>query len=114
LPQIQSGKMIPLALAAPERSPMMPQVPTFAEQGVPNFSAEVWYGFLAPAGAPQNAVAALEREAAAFAKDPAVRDRLVKAGIEPVSTCGQAFASELASEVATYSRVAKSLNLKVE
>jgi tripartite-type tricarboxylate transporter receptor subunit TctC len=114
LAQIKAGKMTPLAVAAPERSRLLPDVPTFAEQGVPNFNAEVWYGLLAPAGTPGGVVRALEAQADGFAKDPAVRDRLVAAGIEPVSTCGAKFAKQLDAEIATYKHVAKALNLKVE
>jgi tripartite-type tricarboxylate transporter receptor subunit TctC len=111
---IRSGRLVALAVASEERSSLAPGIPTFAEQGVPGFDAEVWYGLLAPAGTPDIAVEALEREASAFARDPAVRDRLIAAGIEPVSTCGAAFTRELTEEIATYTRVARSLNLKVE
>ena len=111
---IRSGRLVALAVASEERSSLAPEIPTFAEQGVPGFDAEVWYGLLAPAGTPDIAVEALEREASAFARDPAVRDRLIAAGIEPVSTCGAAFTRELTEEIATYTRVARSLNLKVE
>ncbi|HZZ93675.1 MAG TPA: tripartite tricarboxylate transporter substrate-binding protein [Usitatibacter sp.] len=114
LAQIKAGKMVPLAVAAPERSRLVPDVPTFAEQGVARFNAEVWYGLLAPAATPEKVVSALEREADAMAKDPSAQDRLVAAGIEPVSVCGAAFATELTNEVETYKRVAKALNLKVE
>jgi tripartite-type tricarboxylate transporter receptor subunit TctC len=111
---IRAGKLVALAIAAPQRTPLAPDIPTFAEQGVANFSAEVWYALLAPAGTPEPALRALEREATAYAKDPGIRDRLVAAGIEPGATCGAAFASEIASEIATYSRVVKALNIKVE
>jgi tripartite-type tricarboxylate transporter receptor subunit TctC len=112
--QVKAGKLVPIAVAAPERSRLLPDVPTFAEAGVRGFSAEVWYGLLAPAGTPDAVVGALEKEADGFSKDAATRDRLVAAGIEPVLTCGAAFASQLAVEIATYSRVARALNIKVE
>ena len=114
LPYVKSGKVVALALAAPERSRLVPGVPTFAEAGVPGFDAEVWYALLAPAGTPAATVQALEREAEDFAKDRAVHDKLVSAGIEPVSICGPRFAQELDTEIATYKRVAKALNLKVQ
>ncbi len=114
MPYVRSGKLLALAVAAPERSRLVPGVPTFAEAGVPGFNAEVWYALLAPAGTPDAVVHALEGEAEGFAKDPAVHDRLVAAGIEPVSTCGAQFAKELDAEIATYKRVAKALKLKVE
>ena len=114
LPQINAGRVVPLAMAAPQRSPLAPDIPTFAEQGVTGFSAEVWYAMLAPAGTPAPVMRKLEQEASAFAKDNAIHDRLVAAGIEPAAICGAAFASELDQEIATYARVARALNLKVE
>jgi tripartite-type tricarboxylate transporter receptor subunit TctC len=114
LPYIKAGKVFALAVAAPERSRLVPDVPTFAEEGVAGFNAQVWYGLLAPAGTPDATMRALESEAGGFAKDPAIRDRLVAAGLEPASTCGAAFASELSTEIATNSRLAKALHLKVE
>jgi tripartite-type tricarboxylate transporter receptor subunit TctC len=112
--QVKAGKFVAIAVAADERSHLLPDVPTFAEGGVKGFTAEVWYALLAPAGTPEPAVRALERESDGFAKDPAMRDRLFAAGIEPVLTCGAAFAGQLNAEVATYTRVAKALNIKVE
>lgn len=52
LPMIQKGMVKPIAIAATQRSPLIPNVPTFAESGLPNFTADTWYGVLAPAGTP--------------------------------------------------------------
>ena len=114
LAQIKAGKLAAIAVASRQRSPLLPDVPTFAEAGVPGFEAEVWYALLAPAGTGEPVVRALEREADAFTKDAGVRDRLFGAGIETETTCGAAFAKQLDAEIATYTRVARSLNLKVE
>ena len=112
--QIKAGKLVPVAVAATERSPLLPDVPTFGEGGLAGFSADVWFGLLAPAGPPEPAMRALTAQADEFSKDAAVRGRLVAAGIEPVSTCGAAFAGRLDAEIATYSRLAKALDIKVE
>jgi len=112
--QVKGGKLVPVAVAAAERSRLLPDVPTFAEGGVSGFGAEVWYGLLAPAGTPEPVMRALTAQAGDFSRDAAVRDRLVAAGIEPVSTCGAAFAGQLSAEIATYARVAKALDIKVE
>jgi tripartite-type tricarboxylate transporter receptor subunit TctC len=114
LAQIKAGKLVAVAVASRQRSPLLPDVPTFAEAGVPGFEAEVWYALLAPAGTSEAIVRALEREAEGFTKDAAVRDKLFGAGIDTETKCGAAFAKQLDSEIATYTRVAKSLNLKVE
>lgn len=112
--QVKAGKLVAIAVAASERSRLLPDVPTFAEGGVQGFRAEVWYGLLAPAGTPETIVRALGSEAENFVKDSSVRERLLAAGIEPISICGAAFTRQLSAEIATYSRVAKALNIKVE
>jgi tripartite-type tricarboxylate transporter receptor subunit TctC len=114
LPHIKSGRVIAIAVAAKQRSALIPDVPTFDEGGVKGFYADAWYGVLAPAGTPDAVVRVLEREAVDFARQPAVRDKLAAAGLEPYSSCGETFAAQIAAEIATYSRVAKDLNLKVE
>jgi tripartite-type tricarboxylate transporter receptor subunit TctC len=112
--QIKGGKLVAIAVAADERSNLLPDVPTFAEGGVKGFTAEVWYGLFAPAGTPEAIVRSLEKEAEGFTKDSAARDRLLAAGIDPALMCGTAFGNQVATEIATYSRVAKALNIKVE
>ena len=114
LAQVKAGKLIAIAVASRQRTPQLADVPTFAEAGVPGFEAEVWYALLAPAGTSEAIVRTLEHEADAFTRDAAVRDKLFAAGIETESTCGAAFAKQLDAEIATYTRVARSLNLKVE
>ena len=114
LPQIKSGKLVPLAVATAHRTQLLPEVPTFEESGVPGLRGDVWYGLLAPAGTPDAVVRALQRESEDFSKQPAVREKLTAAGIEPVSTCGAAFSSRIATEAEAFTRVARRLNLKVE
>ncbi|MGE5616336.1 MAG: tripartite tricarboxylate transporter substrate binding protein [Bacillota bacterium] len=114
LPHIKAGKLVPIAVAAAARSRLLPDVPTFTEQGVPGFQAEVWYGLLAPAATPRPVLQALEREARGFSDDASIGERLVAAGIEPAATCGSAFSAQLATEIRTFKSVAQRLNLKVE
>lgn len=114
LPQIQSGKLRALAVGASKRSALAPDVPTFAEAGGGNYAADVWYGVLAPAGLPEPIAQALERTAAEFAKSAPTAEKLRGMGMEPESVCGNAFAGRVAQEVATYSQIAKALDLKAD
>ena len=114
LPQIQSGKLRALAVGAPQRSALVPDVPTFAEAGGGNYAADVWYGVLAPAGLPESIAQALERTAADFAKSPSAAEKLRGMGMEAESVCGNAFATRVAREVTTYSQIAKALDLKAD
>ena len=114
LPQIRSGKLTALAVASPRRSSLLPEVATFAEAGGGNYSADAWYGVLAPAGVPDAVVQKLERAASDFAKSAAAAEKLRGLGLDADSTCGKAFATQVEREVATYTQIAKDLDLKAE
>jgi tripartite-type tricarboxylate transporter receptor subunit TctC len=114
LPHIRSGKLKALAVAARQRSALLPEVPTFEEAGVKGFTIDTWYGLLAPAGTPTDALRVLAREATAFAQSPAIRERLAATGLEPGGVCGGSFAGQIAREIETNTRIARELNLKVE
>lgn len=114
LPQIQGGKLKALAVAAPQRSPLLPQVPTFEEAGVKGYRADAWYGLLAPAGTPPATLAALEKTAQAFAQAPATLEKLRGLGMEAQSVCGASFGEQLQREVQTYSQMARELDLKTD
>ncbi len=114
LPQVQSGKLTALALAAPRRSELLPAVPTFEELGVKGYTADAWYGLLAPAGTPPEVLARLRQVSTAFAQAPATQQKLRSLGMEARSTCGDAFGAQLAREVALYGELARALDLKTE
>ena len=114
LPQVQAGKLTALAVAAPKRSPLLPQVPTFEEAGVKGYSADAWYGLLAPAGVPPVVLAALERVAQEFVRAPAVVGKLQGMGMQAQGLCGAPFAAQLQREVRDYSQLARELDLKTE
>ena len=114
LPHVKSGKLRALAVASRQRAALLPDVPTFEEAGVKGFVIDTWYGLLAPAGTPAEALRLLTREATEFARSPAVRERLAGAGLEPGGLCGDAFASQIGREIEANTRIARELNLKVE
>lgn len=114
LPQIKSGKLSALAVASPKRSSLLPDVPTFAESGGGQYSADAWYGVLAPAGLPAAIAQQLEKAARDFAGSPAAIDKLHSLGLDADSTCGQAFSTQVAREVATYTQIARDLDLKAD
>ncbi|MCX7659760.1 MAG: tripartite tricarboxylate transporter substrate binding protein [Caldimonas manganoxidans] len=114
LPQVQAGKLTALAVASPRRSSLLPQVPTFAEAGVKGYSADVWYGLLAPAGTPAAVLQALEKVAAQFSEQAATMAKLQSLGMEPQHRCGKAFGADLDRDAKAYTRLANELNLKAE
>lgn len=114
LPHIRSGKLKALAVASRQRSALLPEVPTFDEAGIKGFVVDTWYGLLAPAGTPADALRMLTREASDFVRSTAVRERLAGAGLEPGGLCGEPFAAQISREIDTNTRIARELNLKVE
>ena len=114
LTHIKSGKLTALAVASRQRSDLLPGVPTFEEAGVKGYVVDTWYGLLAPAATPPEALQALTQQATAFAQSAAVRDKLATAGLEPQATCGAAFATQIKREIDANTKLARDLNLKAE
>lgn len=114
LAQVHSGKLTALAVAAPKRSALLPGVPTFEEAGVTGYTADAWYGLLAPAKTPPDVLATLRRVATEFSQAPATQEKLRSLGMESRNTCGDAFGAQLAGEVRLYGDLARSLDLKTE
>jgi tripartite-type tricarboxylate transporter receptor subunit TctC len=114
LPQVQSGKLRALAVASPQRSPLLPDVPTFEESGIKGYSADAWYGLLAPAGTPPEIVAKLTKASADFARAPATAEKLRGLGMQPQNTCGGAFTAQLDGEIKAATKTARELDLKLD
>ncbi|MBV6306919.1 tripartite tricarboxylate transporter substrate binding protein [Candidimonas humi] len=112
LSQLKSGKLKVVAVASAKRLKSLPKVPTFAEEGIKNYSEDAWYGLLAPAGAPPAVLSTLEKYARGFQADAQMRQKLDTLGLQPDATCGANFAAEIKQEVSTYSGVARKLGLK--
>jgi len=111
---IKSGKMRAIAVGASKRSSAMPQLPTVAEAGVPGYDMVLWFGVLAPAGTPANAVNAIHREIVNTVKMPDVRSRLASQGADPVATAPAAFDAFIKAEIAKWAKVVKENGLKVD
>ena len=114
LPQVQSGKLRALAVASPQRSPLLPDVPTFEESGVKGYSADAWYGLLAPAGTPPEIVAKLTKASADFARAPATAEKLRGLGMQPQNICDSAFTAQLDGEIKAATKTARELDLKLD
>ncbi len=90
---VKAGRLRALAIGGPARSPLMPEVPTFAEQGYPEVETHAWFGFFVPAGSPRAAVERIQRDVAAILNDPAFRDREIAGkGYDLVASSPDAFA----------------------
>ena len=114
LPYIRNARLRGLAVSGAQRSNAAPDIPTLAEAGVPGYEATQWFGLLAPAGTPRAIVDRLQRETARALKDPAVRDRLVADGADPVGSTPDEFAAYIRSEMTKWAKVVKAVGLKPE
>jgi len=114
LPQAKAGKVRILGYSGDKRSPLLPDVPTMAEAGLPAFNINASFFILAPAGTPEPIVNALNREIvkAIAAKD--ARDRFAAAGVDPASSTPEELGALIKSELARWGKVIKSANVKLD
>jgi tripartite-type tricarboxylate transporter receptor subunit TctC len=110
--QIQAGALIPIGAAADKRDPLLPDVPTLAEQGYPNTEASNWYALLAPAKTPPAVIAKLNKAVSDALNDPAVHDKLVKAGATPVGGTPESLGAFMKSEYEKWGRVVAERGIK--
>lgn len=112
--QARSGRVRAIAVTGPKRYAELPAVPTIAESGVPGYNVTGWYGFYAPAGTPPEIVRRLQAEAARALTSGEVRERLVKAGNDPVVSTPEAFEAFVRVEIAKWSKVVREARLTLE
>jgi tripartite-type tricarboxylate transporter receptor subunit TctC len=114
LSQIEADKIRPLGAASESRNAALPDVPTLAEQGFPDTSADNWYGLLAPARTPAAVVAKLHDAVATALAAPDTREKLIRSGALPASTSVAEFAKLLRDELERWGRVVREKNIKGE
>jgi tripartite-type tricarboxylate transporter receptor subunit TctC len=114
LPMAKSGRVRPLAVGTPKRSPSLPDVPTVAESGYAGFDASLWLAFFAPAGTPQPIIDRLHREIVASVKDPETAAALDKAGAEPITSTPAELSAMIKDGVGKYAKVVKAAGVKPE
>ena len=111
-PHIKTGKLKALAIASLKRSPLMPDVPTVAESGVPGYQGILWMGVLAPAGTPPAIVAQLHAAIAAFTRQEEFQQLMEKDGVEVVGSDPAAFAKLIRTEIAQWAEVVRKSHIK--
>ena len=109
-----SKKLRLVAMASPKRAPGAPEIPTFAESGMPGFQVSGWNAIVAPRGTPPAVLKRLNAEIVAGFNQPDVVERLSKQSIEPVAGTPEQLAAYIKSERARYTKVIKAIGLKVD
>ena len=114
LSAVQSGQLRALGVASAERAAGMPDVPTFAEQGVKDQDADTLTGIVAPAGTPKEIVDLLYREIAKIVAQPDVKERLTVLGFKPVANTPDQFGARIRLEMDKWGKVVRDAKLRIE
>jgi tripartite-type tricarboxylate transporter receptor subunit TctC len=112
--QIKAGKVRALAVTAKQRAGTLPEVPTMAEAGLPDFVVTSWFGLLVPAGTPAAIVARLNAETVKVLGRADVKATLAAQGLEVASSTPEAFGAHIRSEIARFTRIARAAGIKAE
>ena len=114
IPHIRSGKLKALGVGSAKRSPLLPDVPTVSESGVPGYDGSVWWGILAPAGVPEGIIMKLNSTIGAIVSEPEMAKRLVAEAAEPAIGTPEAFGKLIVNDIAKHQRIAKQAGIRAE
>ncbi|HYC46500.1 MAG TPA: tripartite tricarboxylate transporter substrate binding protein [Burkholderiales bacterium] len=104
---VQAGRLRPIAVTSTTRSPLLPNVPTVSESGVPGYNVTSWYGIFGPVGTPAAAVGKLQSEITTVLKAPDVGERLASLGAQPAPTTPEELGRIVREEVKRWAQVVK-------
>lgn len=111
---IEGGKLRGIVVASPQRSPLMPSLPSATEAGFPGFQIDFWWGLMGPAGMPADVVKRINGELNAILKEQDTRDQLTRLVTRPTPGTPEESSRQLATDIARWSKVVKDANIKVE
>ena len=114
LPHVKTGRLRMLAVCGAKRSPLLPEVPTLAEAGVPGYAMASWGGVLAPAKTPKPVIAKLHDDIVAALNEPEIRQRLADLGAEVIGNTPEQFQELLNSETARYATLIRAAGIQPE
>jgi tripartite-type tricarboxylate transporter receptor subunit TctC len=113
-PLVKAGQLRAVAVLMDKRSPLLPDVPTVVELGMPDLVINTWYGVLAPAGTPPAIIERLNREITKIVNAPGMSQRFAKAGVDPLVATPAEFAKFVQSDYQKWLNVANTANLTFE
>lgn len=113
-PFLQAGKLRALAVTSPQRSTLMADVPTVAEQGMPGYELDQWHGLLAPAQTPKDILAKLNRTVAQIMKQPDVRRDLLQLGFNPTTSTSVEFQALIGQDIDRFASLTQRIGLRAD
>ena len=113
-PLIHGGQLRALVVFMNKRSPLLPDVPTVVELGMPELVVDTWYGVLAPAGTRPEILERLNREITRIVKAPETQQRMIKAGIDPLWSTQAEFAAFVKADYEKWAKVTRTARLKFD
>jgi tripartite-type tricarboxylate transporter receptor subunit TctC len=111
LQHVKAGSLRAIAVTTEQRLPYLPDVPTIAESGFPGYEISSWQGVFAPGGTPRDVVGKINGEVVRLLSVPEVRARISLEGADPVGSSPEAFTERVKSEIAKWTRVARSAGI---
>ena len=111
LPYLQSGRLRALGIGSPKRSPLMPQVPTVAEQGIPGYDSSMWWGIMAPAKTPPAIVAKINRDINRGLDSEEVRERIARLGMSILTSDPAQFSKLVASDIVKWGKIIRDVGV---
>lgn len=114
LPHVQSGRLRALAISTPERSSLLPKLPTVIEAGVPGYTSQTWGGISVRSGTPKGIVDRLSTDITAVLRDPDMRERMRSIGAEPMPQTPRQYGDFIRAEMSKWAAVVKQANITME
>ena len=114
LPFIKDGKLLALAVGSAQRSPLLPDVPTVAEAGLPGFAYDLWSGLFAPANTPRPIIDQINKEVARIMNLPDIREQLLSQGLVHRPNTPEEFDRFVRAEIDKLSKVAKVAGIRID
>lgn len=111
---VREGKLTGLAVSSAQRDPLLPELPTVAEAGVPGYETVLWFGLLTASGVPRPVVTKLNREIARVLGEPETRQRWTPVGLDPRPTTPEAFDKLIRDDIAVFTKIARAANIKAD
>ena len=114
LPHVKAGKLRMLAAGGARRSPVTPDVPSLADEGVTDIDVDIWYALMGPPGLAKDQVALLNREVNALLAEPDVRDTLMKQGLNPTPGTPEELAHKIETDLVRWTRLIRAAKIKAD